>query len=554
MNINRRHFVRGATLATAAIGLGKTANATVAPPLQNSNAYDEDAPQLLVGDDIAVANTDKGKVRGFVLRGITTYLGIPYGADTSGKNRFMPPQEREPWEGIKPTVFYGNSAPQDIYGREPDNYYTFVDHWNYDEVSEDCLYLNLWTPATDNKKRPVLVWLHGGGFSRGNGIEQDGYHGENITRHGDIVYCSLNHRLGSIGFSDFSSAGGDKYKDSGNVGMLDIVSALKWINKNIENFGGDPNNVTIIGQSGGGSKVTTLAAMPAVSGLAHKGVPLSGSSISANEPAYTKKLGEYILKEAGLTSASIDKIQNIPWAEYLKIADKAAQKLEVNTPAGQPRRRRFGPIADGRNIPAGAFFSQSNGSPDMPMLFCTTFNEQSPSRTDATLEEITLDGVVEKLKGRHGDKTEAIVKAYAKNFPNLKPIDIWSFIRSSRQRVVEAANAKLKQKSPVYMAWFGWSSELFDKRMRAFHCSDISFWFLNTDLMLTHTGGGARPRKLATKMSDALLSFMRTGNPNASGLPKWPKYSEKKGPVMVLNDHCEIQNDPDREARKSFNA
>ncbi len=229
--------------------------------------FDPDAQQLVIGDDIAVAPTVYGKVRGFILRGIYTFRGIPYGAPTGGENRFMPPREPEPWDNIRPAVNYSESAPQNTPDQSPESYWAFADHWNYDMVGEDCLRLNVWSPGLDAARRPVVVWLHGGGYSSGNAIEQDGYNGENLARFGDVVFVSINHRLNSFGFSDLSAVGGEKYRDSGNVGILDIIAALKWVNKNIDAFGGDPGNVTIIGQSGGGSKVCTVAAMPAARGL-----------------------------------------------------------------------------------------------------------------------------------------------------------------------------------------------------------------------------------------------------------------------------------------------
>lgn len=548
--LGRRSFIKSLGVGTAALTTGAalplsgcTATATATEAAQN------DEPVLQVGDNIAVADTDCGKVKGFVMRGINTFLGIPYGADTTGKNRFMPPVKHDPWEGVRPAVFYGNSAPQRIYDRSSTSYGAFIDHWNYDEVSENCLTLNIWTPGiADGGKRPVIVWLHGGGYTSGNGIEQDGYHGESLSRYGNIVFCSINHRLGVFGFSDLSAVGGEKYKDSGSVGLLDMVAALRWINGNIANFGGDPGNVTIIGQSGGGGKVCLLSSCPAANGLFHKAVPLSGSAISANNKQYSEALGEYILKEAGLNRNEVDKLQDLPWDDYLAIANRAATKIREDRGDSGMRRGGFGPVGDDVYLPSGTFF-ESPLSPDVPMLFCTTFHEQSPSRTNAQLEEITLDGVKEYLRNRFGEKTDAIVQAYAGNFPDSKPIEILCFILSSRQNVVNAANAKLKQKSPVYVAWFGWCAPLFDGRMRAFHCSDISFWFYNTDLMVTHSGGGARPRALSKKMADALLAFARTGNPNCDSLPAWPQFTEENGETMILNDVCEVKNDPDKAGR-----
>lgn len=555
MKSNRRNFIQklglSATgLGTVGLGLGSTltSEAKGFKPKEK-----EDEQVLFVGDNIAVANTQYGKVRGYILRGIHTFLGIPYGADTSGENRFMPPQKPKPWTDIKPAVWWGNSAPQIMEKRYANEYASFVDHWNYDDVSEDCLRVNVWTPALDNKKRPVIVWLHGGGFVNGNGIEQDGYHGENISRLGDVVFCSLNHRLGALGFTNLAKAGGDKLAASGNVGMLDIVAALEWVRDNIANFGGDAGNVTIIGQSGGGAKVCTLTAMPSAKGLFHKAVALSGSSLNGLSKEYSEKLGEMVLKEAGLSAGEIGKLQQIPWREYIDIANRAAAKMADEAKRMNLARGGFAPVADGRFLDEGTFYaSNSHFSADVPMIICTTFNEQSPSRVDSSLENIALNDVKEKLKSRFGEKTGEIVDSYAKVFPDKKPVEIWSMVMSNRKGAIATADAKAKQKAPVYLAWFGFQPPLFDGRMRAFHCDDICFWFYNTDLMLTHTGGGARPRRLSEKMAKSFLNFVRTGNPNGGGLPNWARYTSEKGETMILNDECILKNDPDREARKTL--
>jgi len=553
MKTNRRNFFQ--TLGAGAAGLGLSSVPFISSASTPSKE-DKDDQQLLIGDNIAIAETKYGKVKGFILRGITCYRGIPYGADTSGKNRFMPPQPPKPWTTVLPTVWWGNTAPQIMDNRYANAYASFVDHWNYDDVSEDCLKLNVWTPAIDAKKRPVLVWLHGGGYTNGNGIEQDGYDGENLSRKGDIVFVSINHRLGPIGFSDLSGVGGDKYKDSANVGALDMVAALEWVRDNITNFGGDPGNVTIMGQSGGGAKVCVLAAMPKAQGLFHKAVPLSGSTIKAMDQKASQKLGEYILKEAGLDASQVDKLQEMPWKDYILLANKAAQKFAAEN-AGVGVRGGFSPVADGVTIVNGQFFSEPDGlSADVPMLISTTFHEWGMARTMPEMELITREKAIDMLKERAGmggglgDKAAAAYDAYAKAFPKAKPIEVMTLVSSNRKGAIETANAKASQKAPVYLAWFGWEPPMFDNRMRAFHCLDICFWFANTDLMLTHTGGGKRPRALSERMSGALLQFMKTGNPNGGGLPSWKAYTATNGETMVLTDQPELKNDPDREARK----
>ena len=555
MKSNRRKFLRnfgtgaaGLTLGSSAISLAATTSVT---------GKDEDGQILFIGDNIAVAETSYGKVRGFIHRDIYNFLGIPYGAGTAGKNRFMPPQKPDPWKDIYPAVYWPNSAPQILENFYANRYLAFTDYWHYDDVSENCLGINVWTPGyTENIKRPVLLWIHGGGYTSGNSIEHPEYHGENLSRQENIVFCSLNHRLGPLGFSNFAGIGGERYAASGNAGMLDIVAALEWIRDNISNFGGDPGNVTIMGQSGGGAKVCTLAAMPSAKGLFHKAVALSGNSLNGGQKDYSEKLGSYILTEAGLQASQIDKLQDLPWKDYYAIANRALLKLR--TESGMTGMTGgFGPVSDGVYLPREPYFSGELSS-KIPMIICSTFYERSPSSFDSSLENITLDKAKELAKTTRGfgaslaENGPNIIEAYAKNFPDRKPIEILSMAISNRRQAIATANAKVQQQAPVYLAWFGWNPPLFDGRLRAFHTMDIGFWFYNTDVQISHTGGGARPRKLASKMSDALIRFMKTGNPAGTGIPEWPKYTSAKGETLILDDKCEVKNDPDREARKSL--
>ena len=560
MKSKRREFLQAVSVGAAGLTLAAPSPSSgveaPAPP-------DADGPVLVVGDNIAVVETAHGKVRGYVLRGIHHFLGMPYGADTSGANRFMPPQKPKPWTDVFPALWWGNSAPQNMDNRYANKYASFRDRWNYDDVSEDCLRINVWTPAVnDGKKRPVMFWIHGGGFTNGNAIEQDGYNGENFARLGDVVFCSINHRLGPLGFTNLAGVGGERFSASGNVGMLDIVAALEWVRDNIARFGGDPGSVTIMGQSGGGAKVCALTAMPSATGLFHKAVVLSGASLKMGDRDYAEKLGAYVLKEAGLTAAEIAKLQETPWKDYYAIATKAQQKLAAETAgAGAGLRRGFNPFVDGQVLPQHPYSpAAAPTAAKVPMLICSTFQEQSASWADSTLENITMDEVVERLRQRagfgagFGDKAREVVDAYAKAFPGKRPVDIWMLVSSNRQSVVALADAKSAQPAGVYVAWFGWQPPLFDGRLRAFHCVDICFWYANTDLMLSHTGGGARPRKLSAKMAAHLLQFMKTGDPNAKGLTPWPRYTPARGETMILDDVCAVKDDPDREARKALPA
>ncbi len=554
MKSNRRQFMQSVGTGAAGVAIG---SAVVSTGCSTNQAGGKDEQVLFVGDNIAVASTQYGKVRGYQLRGINYFLGMPYGADTSGANRFMPPQKPKPWTDVYPALWWGNTAPQNMENRYANKYGAFRDHWNYDDVSEDCLRINVFTPAiNDGKKRPVLFWIHGGGYTNGNGIEHDGYNGENLARLGDVVVCSINHRLGPLGFCNLAAVGGEKFAASGNVGMLDIVAALEWVRDNIANFGGDAGNVTLMGQSGGGGKICNLTTMPSAKGLFHKAVILSGSTLRTGEKEYSEKLGAAVLKES---KGSLDKLQAMPWKDFYALATRVQQEMAKGSGPGAGLTRGFSPYVDGKIITQHPFIS--GASPlvaDVPMIVSSTENEQSPSWSDSSLESITLDQVVERVKERagfgagFGDKSKEVVDAYAKAFPNRKPVEIWSLVTSSRQSVVVLADAKVKQPAGVYVDWFTWQPPLFDNRMRAFHCVDICFWFYNTDLMLSHTGGGPKPRALAAKMAGSLLQFMKTGDPNGGGLPTWPKYTTANGETMILDNICEVKNDPDREARKAL--
>jgi para-nitrobenzyl esterase len=555
MRSDRRKFLGHMALGTAGLSLG--ASSLSLASCASAKKEEEDGQYMFIGDNIAVAETTYGKVRGFINKGVYSFLGIPYGASTEGKNRFMPPQKPEPWTTIYPAVYWPNSAPQILDNFYANKYSAFTDYWHYDDVSENCLGINVWTNGyNDDKKRPVMLWCHGGGFTSGNSIEHPEYHGENLARKGDIVFCSLNHRLGPMGFSNFAGVGGEKYAASGNVGMLDIVAALEWIRDNIENFGGDPANVTIMGQSGGGAKVCTLTAMPSAKGLFHKAVALSGNSLNAGDQEASEKLGAYILKTAGLSASQIDKLQEMPWRDYYMLTRAAQAKMrEEQGAAGAAAGLMggFSPVADGVNVIKGQFYS-GDLSADIPMIVCSTFYERSPSAWDSSLEDIDMAKVREIAPTTRGfggpiPDMNAALDAYAKAFPEKKPIEILSLVISNRKSAVATATAKAAQAAPVYIAWFGWNTPMFDGRLRAFHTMDIAFWYYNTDVQPSHTGGGSRPRALADKMSSSLVQFMKTGNPDGAGLPAWPKFTVENGEVMILDDVCEAKNDPDKEAR-----
>jgi para-nitrobenzyl esterase len=298
--------------------------------------------------------------------------------------------------------------------------------------------------------------------------------------------------------------------------------------------------------------------MPSAKGLFHRAIALSGVGLKSGEKSNSEKLASYILKEAGLNPSQIDKLQEMPWRDYYLLTRRASMKMrEESGVTGM--MGGFSPVADGKYVIQHPFYPEASDlAADIPMIVCSTFYERSPSAFDSSLEDITIDKAKELVSTMRGfgpalgDQASAAIDAYAKSFPDRKPIEILSMVLSNRRNAIELCNVKSKQAAPVFLAWFGWNPPLFDGRLRAFHTMDISFWFYNTDVQISHTGGGARPRNLAAKMSGSLAQFMKTGDPNGGGLPEWPRYTAENGETMILDDVCEAKNDPDREARKAL--
>src|SRR5258708_1881325 len=330
----RRALLKGAAaVACGAIAPGAVSEAVAAGA--HSPAKPNPTP-LVARDGEAISATRAGRVAGYIRNGIFTFKGIPYADNTAGPNRFMPPLEPKSWDGIRSSRQYGYVAPQGPRGGWANDEEAFMFAWDDGVQSEDCLRVNVWTPAIgDHKRRPVMVWLHGGGYTAGSGQELRSYDGENLARRGDVVVVSLNHRLNAFGYLDLSKYGG-QYAASGNVGMLDIVAALEWVRDNIENFGGDPGVVTIFGQSGGGGKVSTLMAMPAAKGLFHRAIVESGSLLRGTSQEYSQKTADAIISELWLTASTIGQIQTLPYQQILTAADKGLRDRRAQPPRAQP--------------------------------------------------------------------------------------------------------------------------------------------------------------------------------------------------------------------------
>jgi len=551
---------RRALLKGAALLLSGAAGAALMPSPARASGPAPDSVMAL--DGCALANTDCGQVAGYIREGIHTFKGIPYADTTEGRNRFMPPVKLRAWTGVRSARQYGHVAPQSARAGWANDEEAFMFAWDDGVQAEDCLRLNVWTPGiADGRRRPVMVWLHGGGFSAGSGQELRSYDGENLARRGDIVLVSLNHRLNVLGYLDLSKYG-ERYASSANVGMLDIIAALQWVRDNIASFGGDPGRVTIFGQSGGGAKVGALMGMPAAQGLFHRAIVESGSMLRAGTAERAQALAEMIVAELGLRSASIDCIQTLPYALIVEASAKVLRERNEALPGGIPDFRRmadqlgFSPVVDGTILPAHPFDPYASAlSAQVPMIIGTTLNEFVTALNHPELESMSAGELEHRVLDLYGKRTSAILQAFRRRTPSAKPFDLWSHIAASsvRESAIHQARAKAALgAAPAYLYWFTWQTPILSGRPRAFHCSELAFVFDNTDRCETMTGGGPAARALAAKMSEAWIQFARTGDPNHPAIPHWPTFNAQSVPTMIFDNAIELVNNPDGGEQQSI--
>ena len=481
-----------------------------------------------------VAQTEYGSVRGRDLGGVFAFLGLPYGASTGGEHRFKPPREPEPWQGIRDATEYGDRAPQAVPRADQMGDYGRLIRWNEHpgSLSEDCLVLNVWTPAPDDGRRPVMVSFHGGGFTSGSG-NGHGYNGEPLVRYGDVVVVTVNHRLGAMGYLHLGDLGGSDYAHSGNAGVLDLVAALEWVRDNIEGFGGDPGNVMIWGQSGGGAKTSTLLAMPRAKGLFHRAAVQSGSSLRMRTREQATESARALLAELGLDESRLSELHQVPFADIV------AAQAKIGGGRG------FAPVVDGEVLPRHPFDPDApEVSRDVPMIIGWTLDDSALALTNFDLDEDGLRDVVARVAG---DRADEVLSAYRAAYPDASPFLVQARVMTDRRfgrGALQQAERKADQGgAPAYLYLWTWESPGMGGKFGAVHGVDVGLAFHNYSGDIT--GGGTEEGKLmADRLASAWVAFARTGNPNNPEIPEWPAYDGESKPTMIFDLDTRVERDP----------
>ena len=507
-----------------AVGLG--AGVTLAGALPRAYAA---APATVV------ASTGHGRVRGVSEQGVHTFKGIRYGADTAA-TRFQPPSPPAPWRGVADALAYGASAPQR--GAEGPG-------------SEDCLFLNVWTPALDGAaRRPVLVYFHGGGYDNGSGSDRL-YDGTRLCRRGDVVVVTVNHRLNAFGYLYLGLLGDTRHAASGNAGQLDLVLALQWVRDNIGRFGGDPGNVTVFGQSGGGAKIATLMAMPAARGLFHKAWTMSGQQVTAAGPRAATQRAQLFLQALDIDpvdTTAMERLHALPVAKILAATGTRDPSRVEDT------RLYFGPVMDGQVLPRHPFWPDAPAqSAAIPMVIGNTRDEtRAFLGNDPKNFTLGWDELPARLqKAQFVDiRADLVVAQYRRLYPRYTPSEVF-FAATTAGRswrgAVEELEARARQQPGVAPTWayqLDWASPLEGGRLRAFHTLDIPLVFDNIGQPGSRTGDGADAQAMADAMSEALLALARHGDPNHRGIARWEPYSSARRQTLLFDVPPSLADDP----------
>ncbi|HJU12172.1 MAG TPA: carboxylesterase/lipase family protein [Candidatus Binataceae bacterium] len=498
--------------------------------------------------DHVIVETTSGKIRGIADKGVNIFKGIPYAGPADGAHRFSPPAKPERWPGMRDTFEYGPTAMQD-----PDAFglsaelVSLLPLREPIPMDENCLVLNVWTPAVnDGPKRPVMFWCHGGAFISGSGSSA-WYDGSKLCGKGDVVVVTINHRLGAFGYLHLEDLN-SRFKSSGNVGMLDIVAALQWVRDNIANFGGDPGNVTIFGESGGGAKVSVLMAMPAAHGLFHKAIIQSGPAVEMMRRDDATAMTRQVLGELGVGADQTDKLRDIPANRLLDAQIAVLKKISLMSFANR-RRVGFNPVIDGSTLPAGPFAPTAPAiSSHVPLMIGTNKDEMTLFFALAPwIEGMDDASLRERVRMFVGERGDSLIAQYKRARPYDSARDLMMAIATDagmRIPSLTIADRKAAQNAAsVFVYLFTWETPVLNGRLKSPHALEIPFVF---DTLESAPLPGNSPTRsaLADKMSQTWIAFASTGDPNNPAIPQWPAYSTSQRPTMIFDNECHVVNDP----------
>ncbi len=536
-DVSRRALLKGSLSGAAAA----TASSLLLPFGVTAHAQARPSKGLLETSPGETVETTSGKVRGLTRTGVQVFRSIPYGATTAAPYRFMPPRKPEPWTGVRDCFLSGHMAQQI---RPISAAAAGVGDRANAIAGDDCLTLNVFTPSARAGKRPVMFWLHGGGFTVGSGMGLV-YDGTNLARTQDVVVVSINHRLNVFGYMYLGHLKDERYADSGMVGILDIVLALQWVRDNIARFGGDPNNVTVFGQSGGGGKTTTLLAMPAAKGLFHRAIVQSGSIIKSISVDDAEQTTAKVLAKLGVTAGNLGKLQELTANAILEAA------LSGGPDDLSRAMYRLGPVVDGRSLTRNPFDPDApQVSADVPLLVGTVETEGSYFAAPELLH-LNEEQMHANLQKRLGSATDKVIATFRRSRPNASPSELYFIVTSfPLNAILQAERKSALHRAPVYMYLFKWRTPIEDGRRLTPHTVEMSFTYNNVWDVPEMVGTGADLQPLADKVSATWAAFARTGNPHVEGLPAWPAYDGTTRATMFINNEWSLANDPSRDERE----